>query len=61
MKATQCKAPPLPPIEKKPCVVCKTLSHGYGFVEHGNGVVCSKACDEAHKEVMYERHFPTLS
>jgi len=41
----------LPDISPVKCVMCGTkTTKPYGFLSHGKFCVCSKVCDEAHKE-----------
>ena len=56
MKATQVKPTP----RQERVVVCdacgKPVRNPYGYTRHGNGCVCSKACQEKYDE-MYALRF----
>ena len=48
MKANQVQQE-LPKMPAKYCVVCGEKTAGYGYVNHGYDVICSKECDNRFK------------
>ena len=60
MKATQVKPEPRS-LVKIACDVCgKAVVNPYGYTRHGNGCVCSKACQEAYDEMLKVRFGPRI-
>jgi hypothetical protein len=41
---------PIQPAKTRPCVVCGRTGRVWGYVNHGNGVICSKECQEKYDE-----------
>jgi hypothetical protein len=37
-------------IAPRPCIMCGTVSHPFGYVNKGNAQVCSRACDDRYSE-----------
>ena len=37
-------------LPKQPCHICGALCRPFGYILHGKAQVCSKTCDETHKE-----------
>jgi hypothetical protein len=61
MKATQVKRQQKGESDRtlnnRPCTVCGAVTLPYGYVAHGKGQVCSRACDDTYNQKEKQRVF----